>query len=201
MFPKGEGNFKPSRFLNFAKDYTGVPEHLEGYVYFYGFKQTRDGWGSGGSTYMGRVPREKMTDRASYEFFAGARDDGQPIWTRDVAEIPAVFSDPAGATPGTVAYNPAIRRYILTSFHAGPSQLGVFDAPEPWGPWTTIAYYEGWGDMGSKGHSLNCEFPPKWMSADGRTMWCIFSVYGDGAKQGINAHDKFNLVKATLTLN
>ena len=38
------------------------------------------------------------------------------------------------------------------------------------------------------------------MSADGRTMWRIFSVYGDGAKQGVDAHDKFNLVKATLTL-
>jgi hypothetical protein len=36
------------------------------------------------------------------------------------------------------------------------------------------------------------------MSADGLTLWSIFSVYGDGAKQGINAHDRFNLVKATL---
>ena len=35
-------------------------------------------------------------------------------------------------------------------------------------------------------------------SADGLTLWSIFSVYGDGAKKGINAHDKFNLVKATL---
>jgi hypothetical protein len=30
------------------------------------------------------------------------------------------------------------------------------------------------------------------------TLWCVFSVYGDGAKQGINAHDRFNLVKVTL---
>jgi hypothetical protein len=38
------------------------------------------------------------------------------------------------------------------------------------------------------------------MSADGLTMWCIFSVYGKGARQGVNAHDRFNLVKATLRL-
>jgi hypothetical protein len=28
-------------------------------------------------------------------------------------------------------------------------------------------------------------------------LWSIFSVYGEGAKQGING-DKFNLVKTTL---
>jgi hypothetical protein len=36
------------------------------------------------------------------------------------------------------------------------------------------------------------------MSPDGLTLWSVFSVYGEGAKRGINAHDKFNLVKATL---
>ena len=38
------------------------------------------------------------------------------------------------------------------------------------------------------------------MSADGFTLWCVFSVYGAGAKKGVKAHDCFNLVKATLTL-
>jgi len=41
-------------------------------------------------------------------------------------------------------------------------------------------------------------FPQKWISADGLTLWSVFSVYGQGGKQGINAHDKFNLVKATM---
>jgi len=52
--------------------------------------------------------------------------------------------------------------------------------------------------MGLEGHGLNCDFPQKWMSRDGRTLWCVFSVYGEGAKRGINAHDKFNLVKVSL---
>jgi len=34
----------------------------------------------------------------------------------------------------------------------------------------------------------------------GAELGGIFSAYGAGAKQGINAHDKFNLVKATLEL-
>jgi len=67
-------------------------------------------------------------------------------------------------------------------------------------PCNVRAYDEDWGRMGREGHGLSCEFPQKWMSADGLTMWSIFSVYREGAKQGIDAHDKFNLVKATLIL-
>ncbi len=197
VFPKGQGNFKPSRFLNFGRDYTGVPAHLAGFVYFYGFKQDTDS-GSGKSTYMGRVPRGKLKDRSAYEFFKGLGADGKPIWTSDVKEIQPVFTDSNGACLGGVVYNPGIKRYILTSYHTGPGQLGIFDAPEPWGPWTTVAYYDDWGNMGAAGFGLNCDFPQKWMSTDGITMWCVFSVYGDGARKGINSHDKFNLVKATL---
>jgi hypothetical protein len=54
--------------------------------------------------------------------------------------------------------------------------------------------------MGAAGEGLTCSFPKKWMSADGTTLWCIFSVYGQGGKKGINAHDRFNLVKAVLRL-
>jgi len=199
VFPRGEGSFKPSRFLNFGRGYGGVPKHLAGYVYLYGFKQQRGGWGSDGSTYLGRVAVARMLDRAAYEFFAGL-SDGRPVWSPHVARLRPVFTDPRGATPGTVAYVPALKRYLLTSFHTGPAQLGVFDAPEPWGPWTTVAYDEHWGGMGAEGHGLNCDFPAKWMSADGLTLWCVFSVYGPGAKRGAKAHDCFNLVKATLTL-
>jgi len=63
-----------------------------------------------------------------------------------------------------------------------------------------VADYEDWGEMGSDGQGLTCSFPQKWMSADGLTLWCVFSAYGNGAKRGIQAHDKFNVVKATLRL-
>jgi len=143
---------------------------------------------------------ESLVMTKHYEFFKGLDADGKPIWTSDVKEIQPVFTDPNGACLGAVVYNPGIRRYILTSYHTGPGQLGIFDAPEPWGPWTTVAYHDDWGNMGTAGFGLNCDFPQKWMGTDGMTMWCVFSVYGDGAKKGINGHDKFNLVKVTLVL-
>jgi hypothetical protein len=38
------------------------------------------------------------------------------------------------------------------------------------------------------------------MSPDGLWLGCIFSVYGEGARAGINAHDRFNVVRAELRL-
>ena len=61
--------------------------------------------------------------------------------------------------------------------------LAVFDAPEPWGPWTTVYYTNRW-DVGP-GESAS--FPSKWISADGRTLHLIFS-----------GEDCFSVRRATL---
>src|SRR6185503_2911698 len=49
--------------------------------------------------------------------------------------------------------------------------FGVYDAPEPWGPWTTVFYTDEW-DVGPGETS---SFPTKWMSADGKTLHLVFS--------------------------
>jgi hypothetical protein len=195
VFPRGKGNFKPATFLHVGKGYTGVPAGLDGHVYFYGQRQ-----GEERETYLGRAPAHRLPDRRAHEFLTGF-DGGKPLWSPDVSKICPVFADAnrTGDLVGVV-YVPALRRYLLTCFHKGPGQLGVFDGPQPWGPWTTVAYEDRWGGMGADGEGLTCSFPQKWMSADGLTLWCVFSAYGKGARQGIDAHDKFNLVQATLTL-
>ncbi|MCD6360886.1 MAG: DUF4185 domain-containing protein, partial [Armatimonadetes bacterium] len=199
VFPSGAGSLKFTRFLNFGRDYAGVPEHLAGYVYFYGTKEPAPGEVVC-DMYLGRAPVDRLEDRMSYEFLSGLTPAGEPVWSPDISTAQPIFTDPNGTGPGTVVYNPGIGRYIMTAFHGGPGQLGIFDAPQPWGPWTTVAYYQSWGDMGSEGEGLTCSFPQKWMSPDGLTMWCVFAVWGDGAKVGVKAHDCFNLVKTTLTL-
>ncbi len=195
LFPKGEGNLKPSTFLNFGRGYTGMPSNLAGYVYFYGHRQ-----GQSSGTYLVRCRIDEMTDRRSYEYVSGL-DRDQPRWTSDERAARPISADtqPNGELT-SVVYVAGLHRYLATSFHNGPGELGVFDAPQPWGPWSTVAYEDHWGDMGAEGEGLTCSFPAKWQSPDGQTLWCIFATYGPGAKQGINAHDKFNLVKATLEL-
>lgn len=197
VFPKGTGRFQPATFVAFGRDYTGVPEALAGYVYLCGPRQSA-GRGSGDRLYLARAPRSRLQDRAAYEFFERVDEQGNPRWVPGEAQAQPVFLDARGVTPGSVIYNPALKRFLLSCFHVGPGQLGVFEAANPWGPWRTIAYHEDWGQMSAEGEGLLCSFPPKWISADGLTLWCVFSVYGAGAKQGIHGHDRFNLVKATL---
>ncbi len=199
LFPKGDGNFQPAKFLNFGRDYTGLPSDLAGYVYIYGPRQS-SGPGSGNRLYLARAQRDRLREHDAYEFFSGTDSAGIPRWAPKVASAQAVFIDRNGVTPSSVVYVPALKLFLLTCFHVGPGELGVFDSRTPSGPWTTIAYYENWGEMGTEGEGLTCGFPQKWMSADGLTLWSVFSVYGDGAKRGIKAHDRFNLVKASLRL-
>jgi hypothetical protein len=66
-------------------------------------------------------------------------------------------------------------------FRAG---FGIYDAPEPGGPWTTAYFTEAW-DVGPG--ETSC-FPTKWMSADGKTLYLVFS-----------GNDYFSLRKATIT--
>jgi hypothetical protein len=199
MFQKGIGNFQPATFLTFGQNYGGVPSSLAGYVYLYGPKQSPKR-GSGNKIYLLRCAKEKIRDRAEYEYFAGLDSGNKPSWTREPELAKPVFEDPNGVSSPDVVYDAPLKRYLLANYHTGPGQLGIFDGPEPWGPWTTVAYYESWGDMGQEGEGLSCQFPSKWMSAGGLDLWCVFAVYGDGAKRGIKAHDRFNVVKATLSL-
>ena len=49
--------------------------------------------------------------------------------------------------------------------------FGIYEAPEPWGPWSTIYYTTDW-DVGP---GETCSLPTKWMSADGMTLHLVFS--------------------------
>jgi hypothetical protein len=198
LFPKGVGQFQPGRFLNFGKDGAGAPASLAGYIYLYGVKQATQR-GANRDVYLARVPRGKIREREAFDFFGGLDTNGQANWNREFSFASPIFIDANGVALGGMVYDPGLGCFLLTSFHTGPGQLGIFEAPQPWGPWSTIAYYAQWGGMGTAGEGLTCEFPQKWMSADGLTLWGIFSVYGDGAKQGIKAHDRFNLIKITLS--
>ncbi|MEW6570094.1 MAG: hypothetical protein AB1390_02795 [Nitrospirota bacterium] len=193
------GTFFPSTFLNFGKDYAGARDEN---VYVYGGK-----WiyaqGAGEDVFLASVNKNRIKDRTAYEFFKGMDASGNPMWASNINERRPVFTDPNGVGNSGLAhvvYNPGIKRYLLTAGHRSPrsdsvdneiGRLGIFDAPEPWGPWTTVAYYENWGGFG-KGPALGYAIPTKWISADGKTIWVAFSSTGE--------LDSLNLVRASLTL-
>ena len=50
-----------------------------------------------------------------------------------------------------ITYNSALKRYLWCQILPGKDPrfaggFGVYDAPEPWGPWTTVYHTDSWDD-------------------------------------------------------
>jgi len=178
-------------FLNFGKDTAAADAH----VYMY-YKRPGDET----HAYLARVPKTRLTEDPAashaYEYFVSSRQGGRQVrWSSVEAEAMPVFADPAGVAV-QVVFDAPLRRYLLTSGHnwqsAAAGELGLFEGAHPWGPWRTVDYYHDWGALGpeARGDFLGVVFPVSWMSADGCTLWGIFSSLGQ--------YDSFNIVRATL---
>jgi hypothetical protein len=170
-------------FVNFGRGYAGARDD---YVYAYSHDGPKADVPADRFILM-RVPRDRVGERAAYEFFAGQDAAGQPRWSEAVAERAAVFTNPDSCLRSAMTYHAASRRYLWwqaipqprghrdrgdTRFTGG---FAVYDAPEPWGPWTTVYHTTLW-DMGPGEHG---DFPAKWMDPAGRGVWLVFS--GDDA--------------------
>jgi hypothetical protein len=138
------------------------------------------------------VPKDKIRNRSSYEFFTGLDSSNRPRWTKDIRQRKPVFTHPGKCYRSQVSYNAGLKRYLwcqvlpMSKHPQGPrfqGGFGIYDAPEPWGPWTTVFYTEQW-DVGP---GETNSFPTKWMSDDGKTCHLVFS--GD---------DHFSVRKATF---
>ena len=180
-------------FLQFGKSYQGARDD---YVYI----ASQDGgsaYGFSPDIVLARVPKQLVSERNRWEFFSGLNATGSPAWSPDIARRKPIFTDPNGTQRIAITHNWALKRYILTTSHLPPGRramhtaaLGVFDAPEPWGPWTTVFYDDDWAKGARTYHH---KFPTKWMSADGKSMWLLFSGL-DGR------YYTFCLRKATLDI-
>jgi hypothetical protein len=167
------GTFGCPEFVQYGPNYVGA---RDGYVYVVS-QAGDDAYSFDPHIVMARVPAEQVACREAYTFLSGLDGQGQPLWSADIAERQPIFSDPRGAQRIGLTYNRALQRYFLATAHADGTgaahtpALGVFDAPEPWGPWTTVYDNDRWAD----GWMIHHKFPTPWMSEDGCTMWLAFS--------------------------
>lgn len=151
--------------------------------------------------WLARVPKDRIQDRAAWEFFAGAGADGAPRWDADIDRRRAVLHDErvvypklsGGGRPegdvatsvgvisqGSVVYNAPLKRYIYSSWTWYTWEF--YEAPTPWGPWR-LFMHKDWGAGPFFGESddpacpgpneggYTTTIPSKFISADGRTMW------------------------------
>ena len=180
-----EEGFGCPTFLNFGRDYAGA---RDGYVYTY----STDGdsaYEAADRMILARVPKGRIAERGAYEFFRGMSPEGVPTWTDDIAARRSVFDHPGGCCRSAISYDAGLKRYLWCQTLPGDARFrggfGIYDAPEPWGPWTTAYFAEDW-DVGP---GETCGFLTKWMSDDGKTLHLVFS--GD---------DCLSVRRATLTV-
>lgn len=179
-------------FVNFGRGYAGARDD---YVYAYSHDGPLADTPADRFVLM-RVPKTQVAERAAWEFFAG-KSAKEPAWNSDIAKRTAAFENRDGCLRSAMTYNAGLRRYLWwqqipqpaghrdrgdTRFEGG---FAIYDAPEPWGPWTT-AYFTAKWDVGPGEHA---DFPAKWMSADGRSAALVFS-----------GEDAFCVRRATLEL-
>jgi hypothetical protein len=176
-----ETSFGSPAFLNFGRNYAGARDR---FVYTY----SQDGpsaYESDNGLILARAPKDRVRDRGAWEFFERLDRAGRPVWSRDIARRGNIFSYPANCQRVDVVYDAGIGRYLMALGYDHSGGWGLFDAPEPWGPWTTVMHRE-WDIAGTHGYRL----PAKWISADGMTLTLVFS--------GVKPNDAF--CTRTLTL-
>lgn len=211
-------NLSIPTFLNFAKDNAGMPERFGDYVYSYFVRpgsttMEQEGPRSvgliihqPGAIFLCRIPSHKLPGlKSEYEFYRGHAPSGKPLWG-SVQEKRPVFEDPNGVGwCMSACYHPGLNRVLLCTEHHKSKQgnLGIFDAPNPWGPWTTVAYYDSKTPFGSqragsqlpwKNNLFFAAFPTKWF--DGTTFIMNFTGAGNGKD-----NDSFNTIRGVFELH
>jgi CubicO group peptidase (beta-lactamase class C family) len=198
-----EDDLAGGAILQFGKDNSGA---IDNYVYHYLVQPNFSRNASGnigelmvpGKIFLLRVHKNRIMKRASYEFLSGFKGE-KPTWSKNIKDKEPIFVDENGVgTPMGISYNSTLRRYLLSTEHAQPEagMMGIFDAPNPWGPWTTVTYSTNatwFGHDNPEEVPANCFFwcfPTKWMSSDGRSATMVFTGAGRGKD-----NDSFNTVR------
>jgi hypothetical protein len=169
-------------FINFGPNYSGARDD---YVYIVS-PDTPSAYGAADRFILMRAPKDRLRERAAYEFLRQVDDANSPVWTTALAERGPVFTNAGQCARSGLSYNPGLQRYLWwqqryepdtsqaqaarvdTRFEGG---FAIYDAPEPWGPWTTVYLTDRW-DIGP---GETASFPPKWISPDGRELYLVFS--------------------------
>lgn len=187
----------------FGRNYSGARDRFVYHYFIDPRDQKSDTIQRPGTVYLARCDRRKVMDRSAYQFFAGIVR-GKLEWTADVARKQPVFEDRSNGVGWvmSVTYNAGLRRYLIMTDHTTSNRgnLGIFDAPEPWGPWSTVCYFdESQGNQFGAGHvepnTFFWNMPTKWQSRDGLQFGLVFTGSGRGKD-----NDSFNLTLGRFEL-
>ncbi|TQV82666.1 DUF4185 domain-containing protein [Exilibacterium tricleocarpae] len=175
------------------------PELVEGVP----FANANLSWITADQVYLSRVTPspETINDEDAYEYFAGHDEDGAPKWSDDFNDIKPLLEWNNNMGCVTVTYVPPLKKYLMAVTDGWPTVAKmdsyILEADQLTGPWKMVAYME---DFGEQAYFLN--FPSKFISADGRSLWLAYSAnfsqrWGDiklglnppGGRYGLSLHE------------
>ena len=190
-FEGDDAGFYCPVFLQYGKDYEGARDD---YVYIYApeIQQTESLYPQvPGEIALMRAPKTRINVRSAYEFYAGTGADGNPVWSFSSADRAPVFEDPENGITQHIGavYSPGLDRYILTTEHSihAEGNIGIYDAPTPWGPWSTVHFSDSFGRFKTIDNGFMWVFPSKWLDPNGEDFVMIYT--------GKGRNDSWNTVK------
>lgn len=151
----------------------------DGYVYFYS-QDTPTAYQVANAVILGRVDKAHTLEKSAYQYVAGIDNGGKPIWSSNIALRKPVFSAQRQSYRVFVTYHPLLKRYFLltangdglnSNWRVGHAthNLGIYEAPQPWGPWHTVYYNDHFQSVFAP------QMVSKWLAADGRSFYLLYS--------------------------
>ena len=174
MFPTHR--FASPYFVQFGQDYRGAFDEFEEHIHAISAGGV---WNNGNYMVMGRVRRDRIArlDPQDWEFFSGTGVDEKPAWTDAILGAQAVFRHRGLTSMTGVQYVPAVGRFVMAQWAYTDqdsnrpwdrTQLFLYEAALPWGPWHCFHSQPGWGGTSAY---YNPGLPAKWFEDGGRVMW------------------------------
>lgn len=172
MFPGWK--FGCPSFIQYGKNNEGAPDT---FVYAVSGEQ----WDNGDNMRLGRVGKNLIMDKNAWEWVSGFDTDSAPLWTHNLDSSKVLLSDPDWLSGFFDAvYIPEINRYLISTWHFKSdmcpncgSELIIYDAPQPWGPYTLAHHDSVWENTAVNPYSPH--FPLKWFDGATLTGWMQFS--------------------------
>ena len=145
MFPGR--TFGAPAFINFGQNHAGA---RDGFIYAI----SGEGWDNGSNCRLGRVPRDRICNAAAWQWVTAFDTSGGPVWTDSLQDSAPVLTHAGYLGAMDMVYVASIERYLLFGWHfkakANPhegSELIVYDAPNPWGPFTIAHHDDPWESL------------------------------------------------------
>lgn len=143
---------------------------------------------------LARAPRDRIEDKAAWEFFVKHDGKGGAVWSTNLSDRGVVHAYDRSwsfySWSPSVVYNEPLGLFIMVNSANGwypvdkhnrfsgrdrENRLELFYAVNPWGPWKKIHEDTAWVADDPKNDLYQAVLNPKWISADGREMYMMWS--------------------------